>query len=230
MHTDRTIEPTAGCTRPVEVRDSFTVASYRPDSEWPRSGRLHGRICDQVDSGENLLPPGMGVAGTGWLCGLRLDPRNEYPDLYVVCLQDRNAGWPVLQDGRIVFFTRIDLAQYALSLDDDPSIRSARLPPATIDETYVFDMEDILSALVQDAPAPPALIVEFLNLLLDLVDASGVPIPPSYKRALYMFANHMTFDGDLSKFFKNERVSCSTIVNAVYWAIGAVASRSIVLR
>lgn len=181
-------------------------------------------------SDSSKIPPDIGVPGTGWLCGFVLAPSSDEPDLFVILLEDRNSGWPVLSQGRIVLFTRLELARRALSMDDDPLLRRARLPHPKLDQTYVFDLGEVIAVLHTAEADMNALIVNFLNLLLDLVNASGVPMPVGYRRALHHLANEMTFSRDLATFFAMRGHSRATTINAIYWSLGAVLSRAILLR
>jgi len=51
-------------------------------------------------------------------------------------------------------------------------------------------------------------------------------MPSEYKRILYAFADHLTFNRELSTFFAEHQFSRQAVLEAVTWSIGAVVSKS----
>lgn len=121
-----------------------------------------------------------GLTGHGSLCGLRFDEDSDYPDIYTILLQDREYSWPIVSGGRPLFFTRLELARTALEMDDDPLMRTALLPEITIYETYIYDIPEILAMIERDNSDQKSLLLDFLNVLLDLVSATKLQLPATY--------------------------------------------------
>ena len=169
------------------------------------------------------------ASGETSLCGFRFDDDNEHPDLYTVLLQVRDDG-PIVSRGRVVFFTRLELAPLALEMDDDPRVRALILPELSVDETYIFDMTEISQMIAREARDDTAMLVDFLNVLFDLVSATGIGLPSDYQRILFALANHMTVEREFASFLTHEQISRDQIRDAIFWCIGGIASRVIILR
>jgi len=68
-----------------------------------------------------------------------------------------------------------------------------------------------------------ASVVDAINVLLDLVKASGAEIEERRRRALYAIADYCTMSKDLTKYFEEEGdYSSDELVDVVLWCVGAV--------
>jgi hypothetical protein len=163
------------------------------------------------------------------LCGFRFDDDSQDPDLYTVLLGIQDDR-PIISRGRVVFFTRLELAPLALEMDDDATVRSLSLPELSVDETYIYDLNEVYALIAREARDDSALLVQFLNVLLDLLAATRMELPPYYREALFKFANHMTIEREFASFLEHEGISREQVRDGIFWCIGAIASRLTILR
>ncbi len=161
-----------------------------------------------------------------WPTGLRFDGDKDEPELYTVRLQARNNGWPVLSRGRIVVFAELSLAKKALEIDDDPSLRGSVLPPLNVDETDIYDVADCLTTVDDGEVDTSHELLDYLNLLYDLVGATKLNYPRRYRKVLYDLADHLTFEHEFASYLNRSRVGRVTIRNAILWSLGAVLAQS----
>lgn len=69
-----------------------------------------------------------------------------------------------------------------------------------------------------------------MNVLLDLVRATGTEIQERRRKALYAIADYCTTSKDLTKYFEEVGdYSSDELVDAVLWCIGAVVAMARIL-
>jgi hypothetical protein len=160
-----------------------------------------------------------------WLIGLRLAAQEEdEPDVYAVTLQARNDGWPVMSAGCVLLFTELERAPLVLSMDDDETVRTSVLPPLTLEDTYIYDVNEYVeSVLMRDSDDG---LVDFLNLLWDWTSALQLDIPETYRSALWTLADHLTFQNDFEDFLRETNVRRSDLADGLFWCMGAIVARS----
>ena len=160
-----------------------------------------------------------------WLVGVRLDAESAgAPDLYTLYL---DAERPVATAGSIIFISDPALAGAALARDDDPAVRDMAIPDQV---EIVYDVPMALYLIASENVDRDAIVVNVLNVLFDLLKATGVPWIASVKDVLYPFADHLTFSQEFGTYLDAVSGRRQEVVNAVLWGIGAVASHATVLR
>ena len=160
---------------------------------------------------------------TLWLIGFYLDPDAERPDIYTL-FRPGDEDKPLVSGGYVVFFSELALAPKAAELCDVQITTPVSLFAEDVDlECYVAESLYLINSQDTDSSAT---IVNFLNTLFDLVKATQLPMPAEYKRVLYAFADHLTFNREFSTFFAQQSISRSMITNAILWCIGAVVAKS----
>lgn len=165
-------------------------------------------------------PPRDRATETYWrLLAIGLDPERSAPDLYGL-IYEGEIDVPLMLHGRIVFFTDPKRApeliqQYGASLVADK-----------IDVAKPFfwcDIAQALHFLSAGGIDSDASIVNAVNVLLDLVKASGIEMNDRRRRALYSIANYCTMSKDITKYLEEEGdYSSDELVDAVIWCVGAV--------
>lgn len=157
------------------------------------------------------------------LIGFRVDPDRDHPDVYTLfVIGDKDE--PLMSGGYILFFSNPELVDKALKLSDNNNTKQLGPPPQDVDlicdaakSLYLIECEDIDQS---------ATIINFLNILFDLVKATQLAIPEDYKRVLYGFADHLTFDVEFLTFLVQQNISRDMMRDAILWCIGAVVSKS----
>lgn len=165
-----------------------------------------------------------------YIVGFRIGGITVDPELYTLLLmfdgaesgQDR----PLMHREMIIWFTDPDHAALAAQLGDEMFRASALADhPVT-----VIDLTDVLWLIAHADRTKGAEIVTCLNVLLDMVAAIGYPMRPDFKRVIYEFADHLTFTKEYGEFFSNSTITRADVMDAVLWAVGAVAANSRVLK
>jgi hypothetical protein len=159
------------------------------------------------------------------LIGFRLDVDSEgQPDLYTLYV---DADRPIVSDQSIVFFADPRQACQAVERDDDDEVR--RLAPPH-DLAVVYDVPLALYRLAHQSFDPDSVILNCLNVLFDLVKATGLPPVGAVKDELYPLADHLTFDREDGSYLDAAPKRRGRVIDAVLWCIGAVVSHATVLR
>jgi hypothetical protein len=162
-------------------------------------------------------------SGSMWLVGFRIDPNYPEPDFYTILLQDRS-DQPILHQGQIIFFADFNDRQLALELDSEFAKIQNQTAPG---ELYlVYDIANVLYLVSNESRDESASIVNFLNVLFDMLKSVSVSIPSRYKTVLYQVADHLTFDKDFGDFLEAEGIARTEVVEAIQWGIGSVITKS----
>jgi hypothetical protein len=130
-------------------------------------------------------------------------------------------------DGRIVFFTDPGRAPELIRQHGAPW---ANDPMDVSKPTLWCDLAQALHHLSAGGIDTSASVVDAVNVLLDLVKASGAKMIDSRRRALYAIADYCTTSKDLTKYLEEVGDHSSReLVDAVLWCVGAVAVKSRIL-
>lgn len=164
------------------------------------------------------------AAETYWrLLAIALDPDRTTPELYGL-IYEGETDVPLMVDGRIVFFTDPTRAQ------DLIREYGAALLADHIDVAKPFfwcDVAQALHFLSAGGFDDGADVLHAVNVLLDLVRATGAKLDDRRKQALYAIADYCTFSKDLTKYLEEEGdYSSRELVDAVLWCVGAVVVKS----
>lgn len=159
---------------------------------------------------------------TLWLVGFRINPDNVDPEIYtLMVINDKDR--PLVVDGQILLFSKPDLADKALSFAESDV---KRLGPAPKEIDLVCDVAQMMHLIESEKIDPSAFILNCLNTLFDLINVSSFTMPAEYKRILYKFADHLTFNKEFESFLIKEDISREAIFNAIFWCIGIVATKA----
>jgi hypothetical protein len=161
---------------------------------------------------------------TYWrLLAIHLETETAGPELYGL-IHEGETDVPLMAGDRIVFFTErrhaLDLIQqYGSSLQADQ-----------IDVAEPFFRCDVAQALYFLSAGGydhAAAVLNAVNVLLDLVKASGITMIDERRRALYSIADYCTTSKDITKYLEEEGdFSSRQLVDAVLWCVGAVAVKA----
>jgi hypothetical protein len=167
------------------------------------------------------------ATATYWrLLAVGLDPDNTKPDLYGL-MYEGETDVPLMVDGRIVFFTDPARAHELIRT------YGAALVADEIDVAKPFfwcDVAQALHFLSSGGMDAQAAVLGAVNVLLDLVKASGATMDDRRRRALYAIADYCTMNKDLTKYLEEEGdYSSDELVDAVLWCVGAVTVKARIL-
>lgn len=167
-----------------------------------------------------------------YLIRVRLHPDPAGSRLYTMLLMNEDArdgkDRPLTDaEGSILWFTEPAAASDAIALAD-PGFRKHGAVPAEIEATY--DFPALFWAVAQGPAEPSGRLVDALNLLLDLVDATGFPLPKAYRRDLHALADDLTFTGDVEAVVAGAADVRARLMEAITWCVGAVTIKSAIVR
>ncbi|SRR5579875_1523545 len=168
------------------------------------------------------------TTGAVWLVGVQLDPERDDPEVYTLLIEAKNEQ-PIVNRGRIVLFSRPELAPFALRMEEETVAHRSQKAPEEI--STVYQLGQALS-LIRDPTAEyddAACIVNCLNLLFDCIVAIRLTVPTEYRELLHMLADHLTFSKSLNEFDRLAAGWREQAFNGILWCLGAVCANSLVL-
>ena len=159
-----------------------------------------------------------------WLIGLRIDPDRENCDFFTI-LFSGDIDVPLTIDNYIVFFDEIDFLSKTIELEVPEifnDLNTSEIELVDLAQTlYLISVEDIDNS---------ATIVDSLNIIIDLVKASGFTMTNASKSILFEVADYFTFNKKISDFFDNSNMSRTEVIDTILWCDGAIVSKSKFLR
>lgn len=160
------------------------------------------------------------------LLAIGLEPDKAVPDLYAA-IHEGETDTPLMIDHRIVFFTDPARAPELIRTYGAPWVHDAM---EVNEPTLWCDVAQALHHLSAGGIDTSASVVDAVNVLLDLVKASGAKMVESRHRALHAIADYCTTSKDLTKYFEEVGDHSSReLVDAVLWCVGAVMMKARVL-
>lgn len=157
------------------------------------------------------------------LLAIGLDPDKTEPEIYGA-IHEGETDVPLMVDDRIVFFTDPGRAPELIQQYGGPWIHD-RMEVAK--PTIWCDVAQALHHLSAGGMDTSASVVDAVNVLLDLVKASGAKMIDSRRQALHAIADYCTTSKDLTKYLEEVgEYSSRELVDAVLWCIGAVVVKA----
>lgn len=160
-----------------------------------------------------------------YLVGIRLSAASGGPEYYSLVLYNEVArndkNRPLTREKRIVLFSQIASADSVLRMGD---VAFRKYSPFTGEVAYVYDVPQLVALLQHGERDEGALVLNFINELLDFVAATMVRMPEWAKVTLESLADHATFNSNLGEYFDQGGHSRSQALDAVLWSLGAIVS------
>ncbi|MCP4217612.1 MAG: hypothetical protein GY765_23420 [bacterium] len=151
--------------------------------------------------------------------------KSEYLVLYMLMIFG-DEDIPFIVDGNLIFFDEISLAPAVLDLMP-PNIRAFSPPPEEPDAFYDFPL--MVKRIENVDVDPDCTILNILNRLFDFQEAFSIPLPPTRKKILYPFADHLTFNREFKSFLDESGISRGEAKEAVEWLMKQVFPHCMVL-
>jgi len=175
---------------------------------------------------QNTDTPTASIEPCWRLLAIGLDPDKTAPDLYGAIHEGENDA-PLMADGRIVFFTDPGRAPELIRTYGGSWIHDTM---EVTKPTLWCDVAQALHHLSAGGIDTSASVVDAVNVLLDLVKASGTKMVDSRRRALHAIADYCTTSKDLTKYLEEVGDHSSReLVDAVLWCVGAVVVKARIL-
>lgn len=163
------------------------------------------------------------------IVGFKINYESEMLDFY--CIMATNFQGPdyfVSYDKHPICFTNIDFAEEAFQLASPADVLGLKPPSKSI--ALQVDLPQALLLLKTQDTDVSDTIINVLNTFFDLVNATEHLLPTHYKKHLFAFADHLTFDKNYAHFFSENDVQRSEIADGILWMIGAITSSMKILR
>ncbi len=155
------------------------------------------------------------------LVGFRVDAGHDGPQFYTLLAVGGENERPLTADGRILFFTRPELAGKALALDAS----LAQLGPAPEELETFCDVAEALYRVNSQNTDPEGVILDCLLVFDDLVRATKLHMPDRYQGMLTELAARLTEGAQLRNIFTNSALR-EHVEDALLWCIGAVTAKA----
>jgi len=158
-----------------------------------------------------------------YLVGFRIlsDSTNpQFYTLYVGC--DR----PIQLQDEPILFSQIELAKNALEICD---CGAKELGSAPSDLYAVYDIALSLYLLCEADEQEGSELLDCINALLDITNATKETVPSTYRSLLHSFADHLTFNTNIDSYFTDNNIKRKEMLDAVYWCIGCITCNTIYL-
>jgi hypothetical protein len=155
------------------------------------------------------------------LVGFRVDASHEGLQLYTLIAVGGENERPLTANGRIIFFTRPQLA--AKSLTFDPNL--ARLGPAPGELETFCDVAETLYRVNSQNTDSDGVILDCLLVLDDMVRATRLHMPERYQAILTELAARLTEGTALRKIFSKAQLR-EQVEDALLWCVGAVTVKA----
>lgn len=162
---------------------------------------------------------------TFYLTGLRVDGRNDRPDLYTFLIEQGGQMLPLLHDGQVIFFTHLSLAETALK----KAGIAVAFKSVSLENVYLIDVSQTLFLLQSQSVDEGKIIANMLDFFARILTSLGVGVPPVFAEALIDFGNYVdqnTFYGD---FIEQKTITRARTIDAVRWCLGTVFSLARIL-
>jgi len=158
-----------------------------------------------------------------FLVGFRLDPSVEDAQFYTLVMLQDGEEKPLLVDGRLVFFRRLDAAARALAQAPE-EFRNAQTPPA--DMELLCDLAQALYVINTQESDEEGVLLDCIACLDTLVRATGLSVPLEYGRTLATLSGHLEKSGELTQWLASGELRREQVEDALLWCIGAIACKS----
>lgn len=163
-----------------------------------------------------------------YLVGVRIDPLGRGDVLYTLLLMDEDSRGgkdrPLTDsEGYVVWFTHTRDAETALLLGDEGFRQHS---PAPDDVAFVYEYPRLFWTVTTCDADEGSVILNGVNFLLDLVEATAFPIPNAYQTTLFRLADHLTFSNDLGALVRERAEARREVMDALTWCVGAVTIKS----
>ena len=155
------------------------------------------------------------------LVGFRIDGQHDGPQFYTLLAVGGDNERPIVADGRVVFFTRPELAGKALALDN--SLQGLSPIPSEM-ETFC-DVAEALHLVNSQETDPDGVVLECLLVFDDIVRATKLHMPDRYQGLLTELAARLTERDSLKKIFSSPQLR-EHVEDALLWCVGAIAVKS----
>ena len=155
------------------------------------------------------------------LVAFRLDGDHDGPQFYSLLSVGGDNERPAMAGGRLLFFSRPQLASKVLALDSE----LAKLGPAPAEIETFCDVAEALHLVNSQDADPDAVVLDCLLVFDDLVRATKLHMPDRYQALLTELTARLTERVSLREIFTSHFLRYH-VEDALLWCIGAIAAKA----
>jgi hypothetical protein len=164
-----------------------------------------------------------------YLVGFIIASDSDEPNLYALYVCHDESDRPIGLEGEILIFQNPELAASVLMKSDDID-KDKFINEIYQEVSMVCDINSVLYLIEYEDIDTSAEIVNFLNILFDFVKFTNVVFPENYRKCLYDFADHLTFDTEYESFFQKNSIKRSLVIEALHWCLGLILANSKIVQ
>jgi hypothetical protein len=155
------------------------------------------------------------------LVAFRVDGQHDGPQFYTLLAVGGDNERPLTAEGRLLFFTHLELATKALALDSD--LAKLGTPPTEV-ETFC-DVAEALHLINSQNVDLDGVVLDCLLVFDDLVRATKLHMPDRYQGMLTELAARLTERVLLRDIFTSDSLR-DHVEDALLWCVGAIVVKA----
>jgi hypothetical protein len=152
-----------------------------------------------------------------WILGFRLNPDSDVPEFYSLMFSADDFVPLMCEDRYILVFDNIDL------LKEFCNQELTDLDANSLNIELICEIASTLYLISSQEEDPKVDIVDGLNIIFDLISATGWKMKEADKQLLFAFADHMTFSKDITTFFEGKDFTREDLTHSILWCVGSIA-------
>ena len=130
------------------------------------------------------------------------------------------------KDSNLLFCQKLENLQDLIE-HTEPELASY---PVYSGEPYItYDFQQVLKLVSSENIDDNAAIINLLNVLFDMVDTASIQMPIHIREILYPLQGHTTFHTNIVTFYDTTGISRQQTIDALYWCLGAVCSKMVII-
>jgi len=162
-----------------------------------------------------------------YIVSFRIDYASEVADFYLLILEEDGDENPVMDDDCLLVV--LDMSNVSRIYSHlSSSKRDSFELPAEVE--YFIDIALTLNLLESEHSDQGSVILDCLNMIFDLLRATGSDLPENHKKLLYGLADYLTFADDFPKYLADNSIDRKEVLEALVWSIGKIVVHTRILK
>ncbi|CAN1213494.1 hypothetical protein TUMEXPCC7403_25030 [Tumidithrix helvetica PCC 7403] len=153
-----------------------------------------------------------------WILGIRFNPDSDIPEFYTLMFSAYDHVPLMCEDKYILAFSNIDSLK-AFCKKEFPDLETDSL-----NVELICEIASILYLISSEQEDSEVDIIDGLNIIFDLINATDQKIKEPDKRLLFAFADHMTFTKDIAAFFEEKDFTREDLIDSIIWCVGLIVT------
>lgn len=159
------------------------------------------------------------------IIGFKIFQTSKKIDFYAIIIYGVNDR-PIMEDNSILFFAKLKKIS---EIVENGLFETKGLVLSSNKVSLVCDLKEALRLIENEEIDDSAIIINSLNMIFDFVKSTRISFPCQYKEILFSFADHLTFERNISTFFEKTNFSRTLVLDGLLWCVGAILSKSTII-